>query len=559
MPAGRGLHRVRDTLVIVRLIVAVEIVETGDLIAAEDVDLSIDDLHPERLMQTGGKAFPAELFEFFIDAAHEPDLAGHRRDGGAAVFEEVVRGEEEDRAVGILEGDRQRVGGEGLLRSNRAFGLEPLRPLRGPALGHGSEFNRLVATRVEVMRLAVRLVGKDHLFAMPIKPEVTPLASFNRLRDDLALQRGSGHETVTRVIEPDKPTFPRHRESQRQRIEDRGEIIEANAHAFRQGEARAFEDTTKDVAEIAFSPASVFPGDLVVLVAPVALLTSVHAGKAGDQIRQRTMREKGDGLFAIVVEDPLAVHEGLPMAILRGVERLQGRLKGRRSRSPWAREKRIEMVEIPKAKGVVHALSRRIARPGFHDAAGEPHIIKDPVAPDPALDEATKGELLLLRRLQLTRLADGLFEHLLSIDPESDEFRIDARDEVMPLPIADIEAGIEITSTPGQIKGERAAPGVGVELPMRAGRFRIAGDEDIEAILARQFRAAFDRKRQRVEISVAIDDHSTSKRLAEFVTQGSDLGSFSERRPRPSGLRLRFGPGAVFRLRRRRRVVELRD
>ena len=197
------------------------------------------------------------------------------------------------------------------------------------------------------------------------------------------------------------------------------------------------------------------------------------------------------------------------MAILRGVERVQGRLKGRRSRSPWAREERIKMVEIPETEGVIHALARRIARPGFHDAAGEPHIIKDPVAPDPALDEASKGELLLLRRLQLTRLPDGLFEHLLSIDPERDEFRIDAGDEVVPLPIADIEAGIEITSTPRQIKGERAAPGVGVELPMRAGRFRIAGDEDIEAILARQFRAAFDRERQRVVIGAAIDDDST--------------------------------------------------
>ena len=293
MPARRGLHRVGDTLVVVRLVVAIEIVETGDLIAPEDVDLSIDDLHPERLMQAGGKAFPTKLPELVIDAAHEPDLAGHRRDGGAAVFEKVVRGEEEDRAVGILEGDRQRIGGEGFLRSDRALGLEPLRPLRRTALGHGSELFSIVATRVEVMRLAVRLVGKDHLFAMPIKPEVTPLAFRLRLRDDLALHRGSGHETVARVVQPDKPTFPGHREAQRQRIEDRGEIIETDAHALRQRDSRAFEDAAEDIPEIAFSPASVLPGDLVVLVAPVALLPPVHSGEIGYQLGQGPMRQKG--------------------------------------------------------------------------------------------------------------------------------------------------------------------------------------------------------------------------------------------------------------------------
>jgi hypothetical protein len=134
VPARGGLHRIRHALVEIGFVIAIEIVQTGDLIATEDVELVLHDLHAQRLIQAGGEAFPAQLLQLFVDALHEPHLACHRRDGRSAIAEEIMRRDEEQRAIRILERDRDAIRGEGRLRAEFAFGFDPLRPLGGPPL-----------------------------------------------------------------------------------------------------------------------------------------------------------------------------------------------------------------------------------------------------------------------------------------------------------------------------------------------------------------------------------------------------------------------------------------
>ena len=64
--------------------------QSGDLIATEHVHLAIHDLQTQWLEQAGGKAAPFEFLEVFIDAAHDPYVAGYRTHcRGLAVFKEI--------------------------------------------------------------------------------------------------------------------------------------------------------------------------------------------------------------------------------------------------------------------------------------------------------------------------------------------------------------------------------------------------------------------------------------------------------------------------------------
>ena len=61
VPLQRQAGVVVEVLVEVRLAVAVEIVQPGDLITARRVDDAIDDLQAQRLLQSRGEALPADL------------------------------------------------------------------------------------------------------------------------------------------------------------------------------------------------------------------------------------------------------------------------------------------------------------------------------------------------------------------------------------------------------------------------------------------------------------------------------------------------------------------
>ena len=64
-----------EVLIEVRFAVVVQIVQPRDLVAAEDVDLIVDDLHAQRLKQAGRKALPRDGVQVGVEAVQEPDIA----------------------------------------------------------------------------------------------------------------------------------------------------------------------------------------------------------------------------------------------------------------------------------------------------------------------------------------------------------------------------------------------------------------------------------------------------------------------------------------------------
>ncbi len=67
-----------ETLVEVGFAVVVEVVQAGDLVAAEDVDLVVDNAQAEGLEETGGVALPLQRFQLVVDPGDPPDVAINR-------------------------------------------------------------------------------------------------------------------------------------------------------------------------------------------------------------------------------------------------------------------------------------------------------------------------------------------------------------------------------------------------------------------------------------------------------------------------------------------------
>ena len=109
MAGGRGRVGVADALVEIGLAVAVQVVQPGDLIAAEDVDLAVGDDQAERLVQAAGEPPPAHVLERLVEPVDAPDVALHRAEHGRAVGEEVVVAEEQERVPRVLKRRLDRV------------------------------------------------------------------------------------------------------------------------------------------------------------------------------------------------------------------------------------------------------------------------------------------------------------------------------------------------------------------------------------------------------------------------------------------------------------------
>ena len=104
-----------EALVEVDLAVAIRVVQPGDAVAAQDVDLLAHHLDAQGLEQAGGDALPGDVLQCVVDAAHQPDVAAPGGDDRPAVGEEVQRPEAHPRFVGVVEGHVDLVNGVGIL------------------------------------------------------------------------------------------------------------------------------------------------------------------------------------------------------------------------------------------------------------------------------------------------------------------------------------------------------------------------------------------------------------------------------------------------------------
>ena len=132
-PRGRGRVGVGEALVKVGLAVAIQVVQPGDLVAAEHVDLALGDDQAQRLVQARGKPLPADVLERLVEPLDAPDVALHRAEHRRAVGEEVVVAEEEQGLPGVVERRLDRV--DRRRATSRAAQSAPGR--RGPAATRG--------------------------------------------------------------------------------------------------------------------------------------------------------------------------------------------------------------------------------------------------------------------------------------------------------------------------------------------------------------------------------------------------------------------------------------
>ena len=93
MAAGRRGEAVEETFVVVSLAVAIEVMQTGDLIAPEDVHFAVDDFDTQGLMQAGRIPPPDGLVA--RQAPDQPDLTGHGGDRRSSIRQEVDPADEE--------------------------------------------------------------------------------------------------------------------------------------------------------------------------------------------------------------------------------------------------------------------------------------------------------------------------------------------------------------------------------------------------------------------------------------------------------------------------------
>ena len=99
-----------EVFVIVRLVVAVQVVQSGDLIAAQHVHGTPDDAQSERLEEPRRVALPGDLRERAADSGDDPHVAVERRHRGTAgVGEEIERAQTHVRLPGVLVGHGDRV------------------------------------------------------------------------------------------------------------------------------------------------------------------------------------------------------------------------------------------------------------------------------------------------------------------------------------------------------------------------------------------------------------------------------------------------------------------
>ena len=92
MPAASREQVVVEAFVKVRFVVTVEVVQPCDLIAPDDVGITVEHLQAKRLKQAGGKAVPCDFPERGVDAFNSPDVAMHRRNQRGAIRQKVMTG-----------------------------------------------------------------------------------------------------------------------------------------------------------------------------------------------------------------------------------------------------------------------------------------------------------------------------------------------------------------------------------------------------------------------------------------------------------------------------------
>src|SRR4029079_373639 len=95
----------------------------------------------------------------------------------------------------------------------------------------------------------------------------------------------------------------------------------------------------------------------------------------------------------------------------------------------------------------------------------------------------------------LIELRYRTIQDLLAVDEDPQPLGLQREADVVPLAVADVGLRLELAAASRQIDAADAAAGVGVQLPVRAGTFLLAGDQDVESLFAVEPGPAFGGQR----------------------------------------------------------------
>src|SRR6185436_18641328 len=125
--AGVNRAVVVEILVKIRLAVVIQIVQASDLIAASDVNLVLRNNKSQRLIKTRREAFPCQIFQLFVDARDDPNIAVERANRRTSIGEEIQASGTNPRMPRIIFRNGERIDSVGgSVVAEGAFRLEGL-------------------------------------------------------------------------------------------------------------------------------------------------------------------------------------------------------------------------------------------------------------------------------------------------------------------------------------------------------------------------------------------------------------------------------------------------
>ena len=268
MPGCRGGISVRETLVKIDLVVAIEVMQTTDLIAPQGVDFVLVDNDSQEMMHPGRNPLPCGLLG--VEPRYHPHVPLHAHDHPPAITHEGMGSRSDQRVPRILRRQFDRVdhiARPPLAKSNRR--LKRLRPL-GLSTQKNISFRMLSSRRDRSLpspigikaqmiqvHLALMLNSENHLLATAIDAPITsPLGSRDQLPERTSpipklllgpLDPKSVDVSMPYIREPNKAACPNCLVSQRVGVEA-GRRLFFPTDSNRNGPRHRFSLTDQNVA-----------------------------------------------------------------------------------------------------------------------------------------------------------------------------------------------------------------------------------------------------------------------------------------------------------------------
>ena len=310
---------------------------------------------------------------------------------------------------------------------------------------------------------------------------------------------------------------------------------------------------------ISLIPTSILPSDGIVLIPPMPLTATIKTRINSQQFGDRLLAHGFDGLLSIEIKGSIPIHEVSGNETILWTQRWEHGGEGCNRGRLGHDFNFVQLIKNPETKRNIHALARALhLRQRLVGTARDPNIVNNTVASNRALNETSKSYFSLLSRTLLADRGRLSFQDPLAVQPDLHGLIAEADKDIVPLAVADIDSGIEVSPSTGQIDAKASSLSMGIDFPMRTRGLLAASDQDVERGLTIKFRAYFDSQRPLFEGSPTLRYHAALQGLAVFGSERRHATGGLARRRRALGDRL-IRPSPILRLHSRRGIVQLRN